>query len=256
MQTAWILYLEKAYDTVWITGLLYKLTVLKVPEYRLFVLRSYLEGRTYTVHINDDQSATISPLAGLPQGAVLSTTLFTLYIADIPHPPDTQLALYADDIAILSQSWRPDTITRRLNSTMSQLLRYFNKWKLRVNVSKTELILFTKRRPQDPQTLQFQNGTIPWSNTVKYLGLLLDSKLLFMKHLQTVLHKATATLLKIFPLLARDSPLNIPNKILLYKHDHICFTGLELNISNQLPPLVSLSIKMPPHYRGLSPAHS
>jgi hypothetical protein len=45
----------------------------------------------------------------------------------------------------------------------------------------------------------------------------LDSKLLLKKHLQTVLHKATGTLLKILPLLARDSPLTIPNKILLYK---------------------------------------
>jgi hypothetical protein len=44
---------------------------------------------------------------------------------------------------------------------MSQLLRYFNKWKLRVNVSKTELILFIKRRPLVPQPLQFQNVTIP-----------------------------------------------------------------------------------------------
>jgi len=140
-----------------------------------------------------------------------------LYIADIPHPPDTQLALYADDVAILSQSWRPETITHRLNSAMSQLLRYFNKWKLWVNVSKTELILFTKRRPPVPQPLQFQNVTVPWSNTVKYLGLLLDSKLLFMKHLKTVLHKATGTFLMIFPLLARDSSLTIPNKILLYK---------------------------------------
>jgi hypothetical protein len=99
---------------------------------------------------------------------------------------------------------------------MSQLLRYLNIWKLRVNVSKTELILFTKRRPPDPQPLQFHD-TIPWSNTVKYLGLLLDSQLLFTKHLQTILHEATATLLKIFPLLSRDSPLTIPNKILLYK---------------------------------------
>jgi hypothetical protein len=61
--------------------------------------------------------------------------------------------------------------------------------------------------------------TIPWSNTVKYLGLLLDSKLLFTKHLQTVLHKARGTLLKISPppLLAGGSPLTIPNKMLLYK---------------------------------------
>jgi len=49
------------------------------------------------------------------------------------------------------------------------------------------------------------------------IGLLLDSKLLFTKHLQTVLHKATGTLLKIFPLFTRDSPLTILNKILLYK---------------------------------------
>src|SRR5215510_5050358 len=100
---------------------------------------------------------------------------------------------------------------------MSQLLRYFNKWKLRVNVSKTELILFTKRRPSIPQPLQVHNAFIPWLNDIKYLGLLLDAKLLFTKHLKSVLHKAMGTLLKIFPLLARDSPLTIPNKILLYK---------------------------------------
>jgi hypothetical protein len=73
--------LEKAYDTIWITGLLYKLIVLKVPEYLFFILRSYLEERTYTVHINEDRSTPIRPPAGLPQGAVLSTTLFTLYIS-------------------------------------------------------------------------------------------------------------------------------------------------------------------------------
>jgi hypothetical protein len=150
-----LLDLEKAYDTVWITGLLYRL---KASEYLLFVLRSYLEGRTYTVHINDSHSTPISPPAGLPQGAILSTTLFTLYITDIPHPRNTQLALYADCIAILSQSWRPETITRRLNSTLSQKLRYFNKWKLRVNVSTTEFILFTNS-VSDRLTPQYNNAT-------------------------------------------------------------------------------------------------
>jgi hypothetical protein len=82
---------------------------------------------------------------------------------------------------------------------------------------KTELKIFTKRRSPNPQPLQFHNVTLPLSNTVKYLGLLLDSKLLFTKHLQTVLHKATGTFLKVFPLLARDSPLTLPNKILLYE---------------------------------------
>ena len=93
--------------------------------------------------------------------------------------PNIHLALFADDIAILAQSWRPDTISRRLSSTISQLLRYFHKWKLQVNLSKTELILFTKRRPPLPQPLIIQHQPIPWSPTVKYLSLLLDSKHLF-----------------------------------------------------------------------------
>jgi hypothetical protein len=41
---------------------------------------------------------------------LLSTTLFAIYISDIPHPPTIQLALYADDTDLLAQSWRIDTM--------------------------------------------------------------------------------------------------------------------------------------------------
>jgi hypothetical protein len=75
----------------------------------------------------------------------------------MPHPPNTQLALYADDTALLAQSWQTDTITRRLTHAMALLHRYFAKWKLRVNVNKTMAILFTKWRPATPPPLQFQH---------------------------------------------------------------------------------------------------
>jgi hypothetical protein len=52
---------------------------------------------------------------------------------------------------------------------------------------------------------------------IRYLGLQLDSKLLFTKHLNDVTHKATGVLLAPFPLLARDSTLSLPNKLILYK---------------------------------------
>jgi hypothetical protein len=68
-----------------------------------------------------------------------------------------------------------------------------------------------------PLPLHFQNSAIPWTTSIKYLGLLLDSKLLFTKHLQATLHKATGTFHKIFRLLARDSALSVPNKLLLFK---------------------------------------
>jgi hypothetical protein len=64
---------------------------------------------------------------------------------------------------------------------------------------------------------QFQHTAIPWSPHIQYLSLVLDSKLLFTKHLHTVTCKATDAFLQLFPLLARDSTLSIPNKLTLYK---------------------------------------
>ena len=129
-----LLDIEKAYDTVWLTGLLYKLITIKVPTYLLWILKAFLTERNFMVHVNDESSSFKTTPAGLPQGAVLSTSLFSPYISDIPHPPNSHLALYADDTAILTQSWRTDTIVNRLTQASSTLFRYFTKWKLRINV--------------------------------------------------------------------------------------------------------------------------
>jgi hypothetical protein len=139
--------IEKAYDTVWINGLLYKLILFKLPTYLIFIIKGFLTDRSFTVRLTDAFSIPKNTPSGLPQGAVLSTTHFAIYISDIPHPPQTQLALYADDTALLTQSWRTDTIVRRLTHAMTLLHRYFTKWKLQVNIHKTMAILFTKRRP-------------------------------------------------------------------------------------------------------------
>jgi hypothetical protein len=68
-----------------------------------------------------------------------------------------------------------------------------------------------------PAPLHFQHTVIPWNTQVRYLGLLLDSKHLFTRHLTSVIHKAIGIFLQLFPLLAGDSALSIPNKPTLYK---------------------------------------
>jgi hypothetical protein len=161
-----LLDIEKAYDTVWIYGLLYKLITFKVPTYLLFILKAFLEKRSFSVHLKEAISLPITTPSGLPQGAVLSSTLFALYISDMPHPPHTLLALYADDTAIITQSWRVDTIVNCLTNAKSMLLRYFDKWKLQVNTHKTEAILFTRRRPIATPPLRFHHSVVPWKSQV------------------------------------------------------------------------------------------
>jgi hypothetical protein len=42
----------KAFDTVWVDGLLYKLTILSFPSYLVKPITSYLKGRTFEASFN------------------------------------------------------------------------------------------------------------------------------------------------------------------------------------------------------------
>jgi len=79
--------IEKAYDTVWINGLLYKLISYNIPTYLIYILKSFLKDRSFTVRLKDTSSTPKTTPSGLPQGAVLSTTLFAMYFSDMPPPP-------------------------------------------------------------------------------------------------------------------------------------------------------------------------
>jgi len=137
----------------------------------------------------------------------------------MPHSPHTQLDLYAGDTAILTQSWRTDTILHRLTHATSILLRYFTRWKGNFKSRSTKQKPFYSLDADLFLQHLFisQHTVIPWNTQVRYLGLLLDSKLLFTRHLTSVIRKATGIFLQIFPFLARDSTLSIPNNITLYK---------------------------------------
>jgi hypothetical protein len=212
-----LLDIEKAYYTVWTRGLLSKLITYNFPAYLIAFLNSYLTDRTFVVVVDGAPFSCRTQQAGLPQGAVLSPILFTLYISDIPSIPHVQLALYADDTALLTQSWRTDTIVRRLSTAVDRLIKYFTRWQLRVNTTKTEAIIFTKRRPLPPARLCIDEQEIPWSTEVQYLGLHLAPTLTFTTHVRRTAHTALGHLANLFPLLARDLTLTVATKLRLYR---------------------------------------
>jgi hypothetical protein len=153
--------LVKAFDSVWTQGLLYKIIIFNFPLYLIKFLQSYLTGRSFSVNIAGTASSSKLLVAGLPQAAVLSPILFILYTADMPRLPHVKLALFSDDTAVFTQSWRPDTISRRLTHAVGRLITYFTRWRLKVNIPKTEAIIFTRRRPHPPAYIRLDGMEIP-----------------------------------------------------------------------------------------------
>ncbi|GBO15313.1 putative RNA-directed DNA polymerase from transposon BS [Araneus ventricosus] len=75
---------EKAFDRVWIQGLIPKLIRYKTPPHLLQLLKSYLKERKFAVKIGNSISEAKIMRAGIPQGGKISPVVYSLYVNDIP----------------------------------------------------------------------------------------------------------------------------------------------------------------------------
>lgn len=220
MNTAMLLLdMEKAFDSVWHAGLIYKLFAIhKLPLHLVSLIHSYIQNRTFQVRVEDVLSTPKNLYAGVPQGTVLSPQLYILYTADLPKHPMTNLALYADDTTIYSHSYYAQVAKIRINHHMRILLPFYDKWKLKINAQKTELIVFTKKNSNYNITPLFiKNTPIAPKKQVKYLGVVFDRRLTFYSNISYLIQKHFAASQKLYPLMNPNSPLSPANKLLIFK---------------------------------------
>ncbi|GFU03863.1 probable RNA-directed DNA polymerase from transposon X-element [Trichonephila clavipes] len=170
---------------------------------------------TFQVRVNDTLSSSHSINYGVPQGSLLGPLLFNIYINDIPTHPQTSTNIYADDTVTLATYKNHNTITIALNNHLKLLETFFDTWKIKINIDKTIAVLFTNRKTQPtPPTLY--STQLQWSQSTKYLGLTLDKKLTWKQHIIQTRDKFRRAQRAIFPLIGRNSELNLYNKLLLY----------------------------------------
>lgn len=215
-----LLDVEKAYDSVWQEAVIFKLHRSNCPLYVVKIIHSFLSNRTFEVVVNGSRSSKHSIPFGLPQGSVLSPTLYNIFTADILMVDGVVYAFFADDTAFLAADKDPEIVVTKLQHAQNCLEEFQRKWRIRINATKTQTIFFTKKRATRnlPSRAVTTNG-VPstWVNAANYLGVVFDSKLTFDKHVNAAIEKLDRAVRSMYSLVNRRSKLHLKNKMLVFK---------------------------------------
>jgi hypothetical protein len=111
----------KAFETVWIDGLLSKLNILNLSSYLVHTISSYLRGRTIRASLLKATSSRRVMRAGVEQGGLIFPVLFCLYFNDMPTPWHQVELSYADDTAVIATSRNPTLFVSYLESYPSHI---------------------------------------------------------------------------------------------------------------------------------------
>ncbi|GFT88387.1 RNA-directed DNA polymerase from mobile element jockey [Trichonephila clavipes] len=123
--------------------------------------------------------------------------------------------MFADDTAVHTTYKRISSVTYALNKHLKLLEKYYDQWKISINVEKSAAVIFTKKRKLLPPPTMY-NTTIPWSQSTKYLGIIFDKNLTWRTHIQHMRNKFRKIMFKLYPLIGRNSELSRDNKVLLF----------------------------------------
>ena len=232
--TAPVLYLDlqKAFDRVDHSILLQRLANARITGKAWLWIRSFLTGRRMRVVDNTESSDWHSIHYGVPQGAVLSPLLFTVFIDTLASKitSDSRCSLlspilYADDGAIAPN---PLVDSRALPSMKAYTVKYLkqletalallNDWcdesRMLFGARKTQLVLYSTADTIDStpySTLRLCNFTIAVVSHYRYLGVWLDSRLSYTKHRKEALNQARFASMRITRIAARAPDPDLPS---------------------------------------------
>ena len=199
--------ISKAFDRVW-----HKSLISKLPSYGFYpslcaFISSFLSGRSIAAVVEGYRSSSKAINSGVPQGSVLSPTLFLLFINDLLNCTSSPIHSYADDSTLhfsIRFTQRPsqqllqqsrDEAMAHLVSDLSVISNWGNRNLVNFNASKTQFLHFTTRfnLPQS-YPLSFDNTEISPSSSLNILGLTFCQNLSWKDHIMSLAKSASKRL--------------------------------------------------------------
>jgi len=201
--TAAFLDISQASDKVQREGLLYKIKTI-FPDSLHKIPKSYLKNRYFLIKYREKYTSLHPVLSVVPQGSVLGPLLYLLYTAELPTSANNTTATFADDTAVRTTLEDPAMAIHRLQTNLNKIQLWLKKWRMKANETKSVQVTFTLKKNTCPP-LQLNKKQLTQTEELKYLGIHLDRKLTWHKHISTKRKQLDVKLRKLYWITGRKS---------------------------------------------------
>ncbi|CAB3261717.1 unnamed protein product [Arctia plantaginis] len=196
--------LAKAFDTVSVPILIEKIKRLGIRGTPLRLFEDYLSERTQCVRVDEFISEERIVTYGVAQGSVIGPTLFLIYINDLGllTLPNGKVITFADDTALLFNADTWSDAYKHAQSGFNVVSDWLRNNILTLNATKTQYVTFSithKTAPNLPMPHSIIAHSCPSphnvtcscvhlqkADAVKYLGVIMDSRLRFHEHISYI----------------------------------------------------------------------
>ena len=175
--------MSKAFDRVWHAGLLQKLKSYGILGQIFGLISSFLSNRQLRVVLDEKSSPEYPVNAGVPQGSILGSTLYLLYINDLPDDVICDIAIYGDDTTLYSKCdrasdlWQQLELASELESDLRDMVDWGKKWLVDFNAGKTQLVSLQRSNNNGSNDVKMDGSVLEKKSSFKMLGLTFSSKL-------------------------------------------------------------------------------
>ena len=180
-----------AFDSAWWSLILVSLKKFDIPNNLIDILKSYFTNRKAKLSICGETSEK-SLSRGCPQGAKCSPLLWNILydnLLQLRLPNDCYIQAFADDAFLIVSHENLDICENRANKALEKISKWGEDNKIEFNPSKTQAMLVTKRRKTRQIDLKMKGVTIDIVKHMKYLGVIIENKNKWNKHLDLISNK-------------------------------------------------------------------
>lgn len=191
------------------------------------LIKDYLTDRKQFVETSRGVSSVGFQTCGVPQGSILGPILFSIYTCNLTTCLQyCMVHLYADDTQLYLSFFphEKNSAAEKINNDLDRLIRFSKKHNLHINASKSNYLIFGKKREELRQSivLKASSEQLPYSDCSRNLGLYIDTGLKFKHHINKCIQSAYGNLKRLFPhrhLLSMTQKINLCNALVLSHFD-------------------------------------